>query len=242
MVCHGELARSRPGSAGLTGFYLLVSVGGVLGGLFNAPAAPAAFRTVVEYPLAIVLACAAGPGAPKRQDEAGGAAPRTTILQHGLDVALPLALGAIVLLLLSTFANSDSRNPPASLLVYVAPALACFSLKRRPLRFAPGLAALMAASSVYLSARQPVAYRGRSYYSVFKVISDPARNLRLLVHARTVHGAQSSTRRAREPLTYTTAPARSAGAFDTFKGPLASCRVAVVGLARAPPRRLRRTR
>src|SRR5690606_13969200 len=33
MVCHGELARSRPPVADLTRFYLLVSGGGILGGV-----------------------------------------------------------------------------------------------------------------------------------------------------------------------------------------------------------------
>ena len=61
MVCHGELARSRPTRLRAHRVYLLISVGGVLGGLFNALVAPVAFRTVVDDPLAIVLACAVRP-------------------------------------------------------------------------------------------------------------------------------------------------------------------------------------
>jgi hypothetical protein len=57
MVCHGELARSRPDASGLTGFYLLMSLGGVLGGTFNALAAPVLFSNLVEYPLVLVFAC-----------------------------------------------------------------------------------------------------------------------------------------------------------------------------------------
>src|SRR5262249_3098322 len=57
MVCHGELARTRPPAAYLTGFYLLMSLGGVLGGVFNALVAPVIFSKVVEYPLVIALAC-----------------------------------------------------------------------------------------------------------------------------------------------------------------------------------------
>jgi hypothetical protein len=57
LVCHGELARSRPPTQFLTGFYLLLSLGGVLGGLFNGIVAPLVFRSVLEYPIAIVLAC-----------------------------------------------------------------------------------------------------------------------------------------------------------------------------------------
>ena len=62
MVLHGEVARDRPPARNLTEFYLWVSVGGFLGGVFNALIAPVAFDTVVEYPLAIILACVFLPG------------------------------------------------------------------------------------------------------------------------------------------------------------------------------------
>ena len=35
MVCHGELARSRPPAGRLTEYYIWISVGGALGGVFN---------------------------------------------------------------------------------------------------------------------------------------------------------------------------------------------------------------
>lgn len=57
MVCHGELARDRPAAKYLTGYFLWMSVGGVLGGLFNALLAPLIFSGLVEYPLAMMLAC-----------------------------------------------------------------------------------------------------------------------------------------------------------------------------------------
>jgi hypothetical protein len=56
MVCHGQLAHDRPSPRYLTGYFLLLSLGGVLGGLFNALVAPLVFRGVVEYPVALVLA------------------------------------------------------------------------------------------------------------------------------------------------------------------------------------------
>src|SRR5262245_8322046 len=57
LVSHSRLAQDRPGSGRLTEFYLWLSVGGVLGGLFIALLPPVVFRTVIEYPLAMVLAC-----------------------------------------------------------------------------------------------------------------------------------------------------------------------------------------
>jgi len=62
MVLHGEVARDRPPARYLTEFYLWIAVGGVLGGVFNAVIAPVAFDTVIEYQLAIVLACLFVPG------------------------------------------------------------------------------------------------------------------------------------------------------------------------------------
>src|SRR5262249_12084422 len=56
MVCHGQLASSRPAAARLTEFYLWVAVGGALGSAFNALLAPHLFSWVVEYPLTLVAA------------------------------------------------------------------------------------------------------------------------------------------------------------------------------------------
>ncbi len=58
MVCHGELARRRPPPQYLTHFYLMISVGGALGGLFVAFLAPRIFHDYVELPVALV-GCAA---------------------------------------------------------------------------------------------------------------------------------------------------------------------------------------
>jgi hypothetical protein len=57
MVCHGEMAADRPEPKHLTEFFLWMSVGGVVGGLFNALVAPLIFNAIVEYQLMIVVAC-----------------------------------------------------------------------------------------------------------------------------------------------------------------------------------------
>ncbi|MBZ5523479.1 MAG: fused MFS/spermidine synthase, partial [Acidobacteriia bacterium] len=58
MVCHGELVRRKPPANRLTGFYLMVSAGGVLGGMFVALIAPHVFVTYAELPVLMVV-CAA---------------------------------------------------------------------------------------------------------------------------------------------------------------------------------------
>jgi hypothetical protein len=56
MVCHGEAARRRPGSAHLTSFYLCLALGGALGGLFVAVIAPLTFADYYELPLTVLAA------------------------------------------------------------------------------------------------------------------------------------------------------------------------------------------
>jgi hypothetical protein len=56
MVCHGELVRLRPAARHLTEFYLLISAGGALGGVFVSLLAPGLFRTFLEWPIGL-FAC-----------------------------------------------------------------------------------------------------------------------------------------------------------------------------------------
>jgi len=58
MVCHGELARLKPNPRYLTSFYLMLSLGGALGGLFVAVASPHIFNTYIEPPL-LLTSCPA---------------------------------------------------------------------------------------------------------------------------------------------------------------------------------------
>ena len=57
MICHGELAQSKPAPARLTSFYLAIAAGGALGGVFVAIVAPRVFSDFTEFPLALA-ACA----------------------------------------------------------------------------------------------------------------------------------------------------------------------------------------
>jgi len=54
MFCHGELARRRPAPRHLTLFYLMVSLGGALGGIFVALVAPRVFNIYWELPLGLI--------------------------------------------------------------------------------------------------------------------------------------------------------------------------------------------
>ena len=55
LYCHAILVEKRPSASGLTEFYILMSVGGVLGGVFNALIAPIIFNAVYEFVLVLAL-------------------------------------------------------------------------------------------------------------------------------------------------------------------------------------------
>ncbi len=55
MVCHGELARLKPGTSHLTEYYLLMSAGGAIGGLIVSLVAPVVFTTFLEWSLSLLV-------------------------------------------------------------------------------------------------------------------------------------------------------------------------------------------
>ena len=62
LVAHRALFEARPSASKLTEFYLYMSLGGVLGGMFAGLIAPQLFNTVLEYPLLVVGGLLARPG------------------------------------------------------------------------------------------------------------------------------------------------------------------------------------
>ncbi|MFO0688243.1 MAG: fused MFS/spermidine synthase [Myxococcota bacterium] len=104
MCLHGELYRVRPAASGLTGFYLIVSLGGALGGLIVGIVAPLVFDDYYELPLGLLLAavtmlavCARDPGSSLRWDG----------LRGRWRFVAPAALAAVV-----AFVASELRTDP----------------------------------------------------------------------------------------------------------------------------------
>jgi hypothetical protein len=87
VVCHRALAERRPDVSRLTEFYLLLSIGGVLGGAFNGLLAPQIFDDLYEYPIAIALASLPRIGANAQRLR------RPTFLR---DLAFALVLGGLL--------------------------------------------------------------------------------------------------------------------------------------------------
>ncbi len=207
---HARLAESRPPAAGLTGFYLTLSVGGALGGAFAALLAPLLFASFAEYPLALVAALALRPAL-----KAG----------DGWRPAALWAIGAVLVTGAIGGAVHLLRLPPSGLRTGVAiglPLLLGFLAYDRPKRMALMTAgAFLTVGLLGLSSRGRVILARRSFFGIHRVergedrfttvpsLNDgrperllvPEGSILSLVHGTTYHGRQDR-RHPRTPLTY----------------------------------------
>jgi SAM-dependent methyltransferase len=94
MVCHGELVRLKPHPRYLTGFYVTLSLGGALGGVFVGLVAPNVFHAYYEFPLGLGLAATVVFLVFLREFRKP-----STIWERGVAVAVVLALGVYLVYL-----------------------------------------------------------------------------------------------------------------------------------------------
>jgi hypothetical protein len=183
MVCHGELAKSRPNSKYLTEFYFLMSIGGVLGGVFNTLVAPVVFNRVVEYPITMFLACLMLPVVKLKQD---------TFSEKLLDVFLPLLLAGFVCAIFIGSQMMELSNGLTLLAFFFVPvAVCCFSFKTRPIRFALAFGVVLLSLGYFTDMyKGNQLYASRNFFGVKRVVANPARGIRFLYHGTTVHGSQ----------------------------------------------------
>ena len=173
MVCHGELARHRPPARDLTEFYLYVSLGGVLGGIFCALIAPAIFPDIWEYPLLLIAACLARPAAA----DVPAANLRADLL-------------SLLLLMLSDYGliHTGALCGWAAVPILALAGVALLRLSDRRRAFALGIAIFLfvehavAASSTLTSAR--------SFFGLHRVRLVENGAIRVLQSGTTIHGAE----------------------------------------------------
>jgi hypothetical protein len=183
MVCHGELAKDRPSVGRLTDFYLTMSLGGVLGGLFNALAAPLIFHSAAEYPIALVAACAL---CPRTKSVAAGG--RWTY--RAFDVIWPIGVVALAWGMprgMTAILGRDSISL-RMIALGVAVMAAGTAIRRRP-RFLAALAALFFVAGIGAAKGEVLAVR-RSFFGIHRIVRNPDGPFNDLYHGTTVHGRQ----------------------------------------------------
>ena len=194
LMCHQLLASRRPAPDRLTEFYLLMSLGGVVGGAFTALLAPVIFNMVWEYPLVLVLVGLARPWGKGR----------LTGTHTGTLVAAAVVAASPVLLSIWLNANDDARgwfyaNFPLGMdqlaMVMLMPAAICaFLLRDRALLFT-AILLYITLSAQWIARGYDWSYSERSFFGVMRVANAPDPRLggdvHVLMHGTTLHGAQA---------------------------------------------------
>jgi hypothetical protein len=227
---HARLYETRPEPARLTQFYLVMSAGGALGGLFTALIAPLVFDWSWEHPLLILAAAALLPlGAWARVLERRFAGPVTFKL--ALAVLLVLLFVGGIWLRRRFFA--DPQWGAVDLLVFALLVAAALLLAARRWAFVLASATLLAVLGGIAQFRVTLDRdaRTRSYFGIYTVRDYPSGE-RIMLHGTTLHGTQwLDPARALHPTTYF-GPTGGAGmtmlAAERLFGQHA--RIAVVGL------------
>ncbi|WP_269713360.1 fused MFS/spermidine synthase [Caulobacter sp. NIBR2454] len=201
LVAHQALVARRPAARRLTEFYLWLSLGGVLGGAFNAFVAPVIFPRVIEYPLVLLLA---GLIRPWRQE-------RLQNWEWGVFVTGVFAAMVAVVLAEPRGVKTEAA---VSLVFVVA---ACTIMRRHALVYMI-LLVLLLVGAQSAGQRAEVENTWRSFFGVARVSSINVKGLggevRMLTHGTTLHGAQAQNPAYRcQPLLYYAPPTPIAQVF-----------------------------
>jgi hypothetical protein len=194
LLCHGDLYRRRPSPTRLTEFYLWISVGGVLGGIFAALIAPYVFNRIYEYPILLLAGLLVLPGMFSGGLREMARATGPIFALAGLAVALQLAFG---------FHLPASAELPFQIGLVTLAAIMLLE-RHRPARFFALAALAFVVTALWLPGFNRVETL-RSFFGVHQVVETADSSYRLLYHGTTLHGAQridGADGAPPEPLTY----------------------------------------
>ncbi len=191
LLCHLALAQRRPGADQITQYYFCLSIGGALGGMFNALLAPVLLPANYEYCLGLVAAAALR----------AAIGPRPARVTAG-DIGWPLLIGGLLVAGVLILGKGDEVALLPRLILLVGCALPVYGFRDRPIRFALGLAALLTAA-IGLDSAVGVLYQDRGFFGVNRVKLADGGAAHALVHGTTDHGVEFvAPERWREPLGY----------------------------------------
>ncbi len=181
MACHGELARTRPAASHLTGFYVALSFGGMVGGLFAGLVAPYTFSWIAEYPILLALAALCRP-------RDGSAIPGSNWLW--------LAVVAVICVVMAlSFREGEAQTFFEEWRVWLVGAVAASAvLQAVVLRIDRWRLAVMVALGLALIRLYPTdegrVETVRSFFGVHKIVVTPHGQYHVLMHGTTIHGAE----------------------------------------------------
>jgi hypothetical protein len=198
MMCHKRLADDRPSTSHLTEYFLLMSVGGMIGGLFNGLLAPVVFPEILEYPLAIVAMCLIRPRPAPVGSEARLIAADPRLRRGGPAISAGVVLLVVGMVVAGILYQQRVALKPGEsdtigmiLRVYAPLAVALLAITRLN-AFALSLAVVFAVSKLVPDySRERFLFQERSFYGVHRVKENLDGKQRVLMHGTTWHGLQN---------------------------------------------------
>jgi hypothetical protein len=230
MSCHGELARTRPAAKYLTGFYVALSFGGMVGGLFAGLIAPFTFSWIAEYPILLALAALCRP-------PGEGLNGRWSLLYWAFLAAIAVALVAPAYSGGNLFDWLEAHRAYMGSGVTVVALILVLLANLGRWKYAAATALALVLIRVY-PADDGRVDTVRSFFGVHKIQVTSNGQYHVLLHGTTIHGAQkflnddgSPVAGRPEPISYYHKDGgigRAISAIRERKG--APLRVAVIGL------------
>ena len=194
MACHGELARTRPAAKYLTGFYVALSFGGMVGGLFAGLIAPFTFSWVAEYPILLALAALCRPpGGEERL-------PRWSAWYWPFLAALAVVLIAPSYSSGKMFSWIQDHRVWVTGAVGVLSALLALALNANRWKIFATVAVALVLIRMYPSDDGRVE-TVRSFFGVHKIVVTPRGQYHVLMHGTTIHGAEKFRNNDGTPVT-----------------------------------------
>jgi SAM-dependent methyltransferase len=188
VALHGEMYRTRPAPDRLTEFYLIMSFGGMLGGLFCAIAAPLIFDWPWEHPVLILAAALLLPQARLFAIRDDGVLRGKSLLLLGL-----LLVGLVIIMGVKDNIALDRELNMQKAVLTVAGLFLCLVLIGERLSYTLGVLALLIANGGWYNAMLSASdTRWRSYFGTYTVNGGADSGMRWLSHGTTLHGIQIS--------------------------------------------------
>lgn len=235
LMCHQRLVARRPDPAHLTEFYLCLSLGGVVGGAFNAFLAPVIFNDVWEYPIVLALSCLVRPWGDLNR------IPIRSWVMLTVGVAAAVATPVAVTFassrlttesVVGAFDQSEVFDMGMKTLLVLA-VIAAFLIRRHALLFFAVMAVLSYAAEAAAD-RTDTRKSWRSFFGVLKqseTYVPSVGRVKMLAHGTTLHGAQAQDPRyACRPLVYYTPNTPIGQVFVAKQKASSSLRIGAVGL------------
>ncbi len=242
MVCHGEVVRLRPSPEHLTTFYLCISGGGALGGIFVGIIAPQLSSRPMEFQASIIATGALVIITLYRNKHSWlYKAPQWAVIGGAVVfVAFPLLAARMSAGIASSFHQMQYFQVSALLCVPVVPMIGMFVMKPKEGFPTVPVAGLLVALVLLLGFgfyRVPWANNGttvariRNFYGVLEVQQSPQETV--LMHGKTVHGSQWRSPAMRQvPTTYygTDSGIGQLMLYHPKRNPMSPMRIGVVGM------------